>query len=121
MVGIWDAETRLSITACAGADGNEMAETLAALKTVALKGCTVAGDALHCHPAMTRMVRGQGGHYLLKLKGNHGALLAAVETAFAAAEAGGTGPPRNWGSSGDRPWRGYIAGRNLGIHIRGGT
>jgi predicted transposase YbfD/YdcC len=90
MVGIWDAETRLSITARAGADGNEVAATLAALKTVALKGCTVTGDALHCHPEMARTVRAQGGHYLLKLKGNHGPLLAAAEAAFGAAEAAGT-------------------------------
>jgi predicted transposase YbfD/YdcC len=89
MVGIWDAETRLSIAARAGADGNEVAATLAALKTVTLKGCTVTGDALHCHPAMARQVRAQGGHYLLKLKANHGPLLAAAEAAFAAAETAG--------------------------------
>ena len=72
MVGIWDAETRLSLAARAGADGNEVAATLAALKTVSVKGCVVTGDALHCHPAMARQVRAQGGHYLLKLKANHG-------------------------------------------------
>ena len=90
MVGIWDAETRLSIAARAGVDGNEVAATLAAPKTVALKGCIVSGDALHCHPEMARTVRAQGGHYLLKLKGNHGPLLAAAEAAFAAAETAGT-------------------------------
>jgi predicted transposase YbfD/YdcC len=90
MVGVWDAETRLSIAARASTDGNEVAATLAALKTVALKGCTVTGDALHCHPEMARTVRAQGGHYLLKLKGNHGPLLTAAEAAFAAAEAAGT-------------------------------
>lgn len=90
MVGIWDAETRLSIAARVGSDGNEVAATLAALKTVALKGCTVTGDALHCHPEMARTVRARGGHYLLKLKGNHGPLLAAAEAAFTAAEAAGT-------------------------------
>lgn len=90
MVAIWDAETRLSIAACAGTDGNEVAATLAALKTVALKGCIVTGDALHCHPEMARTVREQGGHYLFKLKGNHGPLLAAAVAAFAAAEAAGT-------------------------------
>lgn len=87
MVGIWDAETRLSLAARAGADGNEVAATLAALKTVSLKGCIVTGDALHCHPAMARQVRSQGGHYLLKLKANHGPLLAAAQAAFTAAEA----------------------------------
>ena len=90
MVGIWDAETRLSLAARAGADGNEVAATLAALKTVSLKGCVVTGDALHCHPAMARQVRAQGGHYLLKLKANHGPLLAAAQSAFTVAEAAGT-------------------------------
>jgi predicted transposase YbfD/YdcC len=89
LVGIWDTETRLSIAARVGTDGNEVAGTLAALKTVALKGCTVTGDALHCHPAMARQVRAQGGHYLLKLKANHGPLRAAAEAAFTAAEAAG--------------------------------
>jgi hypothetical protein len=69
MVGVWDAETHLSLAARAGADGNEVAATLAALKTVSLKGCVVTGDALHCHPEMARQVRAQGGDYLLKLKG----------------------------------------------------
>src|SRR4051812_32619160 len=55
-----------------------------------LKGCVVTGDALHCHPDMARQVRAQGGHYLLKLKANHGPLLAAAQSAFTAAEAQGT-------------------------------
>ena len=54
MVGVWDAETRLSLAARAGTDGNEVAATLAALQTVSLQGCSVTGDALHCHPAMAR-------------------------------------------------------------------
>ena len=90
MVGVWDAETRLSLAARAGVDGNEVAATLAALKTVSLKGCVVTGDALHCHPDMARQVRAQGGHYLLKLKANHGPLLAAAQSAFTVAEAQGT-------------------------------
>src|SRR4051794_32355022 len=77
-------------TARAGADGIEVAATLAALKTVSLKGCVVTGDALHCHPDMARQVRAQGGHYLLKLKADHGSLLAAAQSAFTAAEAQGT-------------------------------
>ena len=90
MVGLWDAETRLSLAARAGADGNEVAATLAALRTVTLKGCIVTGDALHCHPEMARQVRAQGGHYVLKLKGNNAPLRAAAEAAFARAEAAGT-------------------------------
>ncbi len=75
-----------------------MGATLAALKTVALKGCTVTGDALHCHPEMARTVRAQGGHYLFKLKGNHGPLLAAAAAAFAVSDAT---RPLKWGPTRD--------------------
>jgi predicted transposase YbfD/YdcC len=89
LVGVWDAETRLSLAASGRADGNEVAAALAALKMVALKGCVVTADALHCHPAMAAQIRAQGGDYLLKLKANHGPLFRAAEQAFAAAEAKG--------------------------------
>jgi predicted transposase YbfD/YdcC len=79
LVSVWDAETRLSIAAGATPDGgNEVAMTLAALKTIALKGCVVTADALHCHPAMAAAVRERGGHYALKLKGNHGPLFTCA-------------------------------------------
>jgi predicted transposase YbfD/YdcC len=90
MVGVWDAETRLSLGASGNASGNEVAAALAALKTVVLKGCIVTADALHCHPAMAAGIRAQGADYLIKLKGNHGPLLRAAEAAFAAAETAGT-------------------------------
>src|SRR5262249_23854619 len=71
MVSVWDAETRLSLAMQPAAGGDEVAATLAALKSVILKGCTVAADALHCHPRMAAQVRQRGAHYALKLKGNH--------------------------------------------------
>lgn len=92
MVGLWDAETRLSLGACGRTDGNEVAATLQALQMIVLKGCTVTADALHCHAAMAQAIRAQGGHYALKLKANHGPLFRAAEAAFAAAEAAGTLP-----------------------------
>src|SRR5579863_2107674 len=57
MVGIWDAETRLSIAARRAEGGDEVEATLAVLKSLALKGCIVTADALHCHPAMAKAVR----------------------------------------------------------------
>ena len=90
LVSVWDAETRLSLAVGATPDGgNEVAVTLAALKSIALKRCIVTADALHCHPAMAAAVRAQGGDYALKLKGNHGPLLACAVGGFAAADAGG--------------------------------
>lgn len=92
MVSVWDAETRLSLATRAGTNGDEVAATLAALKSLDLKGCIVTGDALHCHPRMAAAVRERGAHYAFKLKSNHGPLFACAEAAFAAADAGGKLP-----------------------------
>ena len=70
-------------TAVAG--GAEVAATLAVLKGLVLKGCTVTADALHCHPAMAEAVLAAKAHYALGLRGNHGPLHAAAEAGFAAA------------------------------------
>jgi len=87
MVSVWDAETRLSISARASADGNEVAAALEVLKSLDLKGCTVTADALHCHAKMARGVRARGAHYAFKLKGNNGPLHACAVKAFANADA----------------------------------
>jgi predicted transposase YbfD/YdcC len=87
MISVWDAETRLSLASRHAPGGDEVAATLAALKAVTLKGCIVTADALHCHPRMAGQIRDQGGHYALKLKGNHGPLFACALKAFAAADA----------------------------------
>lgn len=89
MVSVWDAETRVSLAACRAPGGNEVAATLAVLKSLTLKGCIVTADALHCHPAMAEGVLATGADYALGLKGNHGPLHAAAVAAFAAADAGG--------------------------------
>jgi predicted transposase YbfD/YdcC len=89
MVSVWDAETRVSIAACRAPGGNEVAATLALLKTLTLKGCVVTADALHCHPAMAEAVLATGADYALGLKGNHGPLYQAAVDAFAAADAKG--------------------------------
>lgn len=89
MVSVFDAETRVSIAARASSDGNEVAATLTALKSLDLKGCIVTADALHCHPKMAEGVRAAGAHYALKLKGNNGPLHACAVEAFARADARG--------------------------------
>lgn len=90
LVTIWDSETRLSLGVRGSTDGNEVKAALEALKAVALKGCTVTADALHCHPKLAQEVRSQGADYVLKLKANHGPLYRTAEAAFAKAEAAGT-------------------------------
>src|SRR3954451_13048653 len=56
MVSVWDAETGLAIAAARAPGGSEVKATLALLKGLSLKGCTVTADALHCHPAMAEAV-----------------------------------------------------------------
>jgi predicted transposase YbfD/YdcC len=89
MISVWDAETRVSLAAGRAPGGNETAGTLAVLKTLVLKGCTVTADALHCHPAMAEGVQAAGADYALGLKGNHGPLYAYAVAAFAKADAKG--------------------------------
>lgn len=85
VVSVWDAETRLAIASTRAPGGSEVAGTLALLKALTLKGCTVTTDALHCHPAMATAVLEAKAHYALGLKANHGPLFAAAEAGFAAA------------------------------------
>jgi predicted transposase YbfD/YdcC len=92
MVSVWDAETRLSLATRCAPGGDEVAATLAALKSLILKGCIVTADALHCHPRMAAEVRQRGAHYAIKLKANHGPLFACAQAIFAAADAKGELP-----------------------------
>lgn len=90
MVSVWDSQTRMTIAQGRAPGGSEVKATLALLKGLVLKGCTVTADALHGHAEMARSVRAAKAHYCLGLKGNRGPLFAAVEAAFA--EAGETAP-----------------------------
>jgi predicted transposase YbfD/YdcC len=85
MVSVWDCQTRVSIAQARAPGGNEVAATLQLLGSLVLKGCTVTGDALHCHPAMAQAALDAKAHYALGLKGNNGPLYAAAALAFAEA------------------------------------
>lgn len=89
MVSVWDAETRISIAGGLAPGGNEIAGTLAVLKTVTLKGCIVTADALYCNSATAQAVQATGADYALGLKSNHGPLYAVAVEAFAEADAQG--------------------------------
>jgi predicted transposase YbfD/YdcC len=85
MVSVWDTQTRLAIAQGRAPGNGEVKATLALIKGLVLKGCTVTADALHGHAEMARAVRARKAHYCLGLKGNRGPLHAAVEAAFAKA------------------------------------
>lgn len=87
MVSVWDAETRMSIAARLAPGGNEIAGTLAVLKTVTLQGCIVTADALYCNPATAQAVQATGADYALGLKSNHGPLYTVALDAFTKADA----------------------------------
>lgn len=85
MVSAWDAETRLAIAATRAPASDEVGATLALLKSLDLKGCTVTADALHCRPDTAQALIAQKAHYAFGLKANRGRLFAAAEKSFAAA------------------------------------
>ncbi|WP_246674941.1 ISAs1 family transposase, partial [Mesorhizobium sp. B4-1-3] len=86
MVSAWDAETRVAIAAARAPGSNEVAATLALLKSLDIKGCTVTADALHCRPETAKALIAKKAHYALVLKANRGRLFAAAERSFAQAD-----------------------------------
>jgi len=87
MVSVWDTQTRRAIAQARAPGGNEIKATLDLLHSLVLKGCTVTGDALHCHPQMAQAIIAAKAHYVLGLKANHGPLFAVAQQGFAAAGA----------------------------------
>lgn len=91
LVNVWAAEARLAIAQRLAPGRNEVAGALEVLELLALEGCIVTADALHCHAEMARKVRERGGEYVLVLKENQSALFAdareLLEPAASAAKA----------------------------------
>jgi predicted transposase YbfD/YdcC len=80
LVSAWAAENRLILGQQAVADGShEIAAIPELLKVLELKGALVTIDAAGCQKEIAKQVRGQGGDYLLAVKGNQPALQAAVQ------------------------------------------
>ncbi|BAI72011.1 transposase (plasmid) [Azospirillum sp. B510] len=61
---------------------SEILAARALLECLDLQGHLVTADAIHCQEETARLIRKRGGDYLLRLKGNHPALLAMVEEYF---------------------------------------
>src|SRR5262249_1172208 len=76
LVNVWAAEARLAIAQRLAPGRNEVAGALHVLELVALDGCIVTADALHCHAEMARKVLERGGEYVLALKEDQSALFA---------------------------------------------
>jgi len=75
-------DTFMSLSQVVAEAGGEAQAAIEALKILSLKGCTVTGDALHCHRRLTKAVRDAGGHYVLAIKGNQAKLVKEAEAAL---------------------------------------
>jgi predicted transposase YbfD/YdcC len=79
LVNVWAAEARLAIAQRLAPNRNEVAGALEVLDLLALQGCTVTADALHCHAEMARCILDRGAAYALALKENQSALFADAQ------------------------------------------
>jgi predicted transposase YbfD/YdcC len=76
LVNVWAAQARLALAQYVAPNRNEVAGALEVLKLLALKGCVVTADALHCHAAMAQGILDREAEYVLALKENQSALFA---------------------------------------------
>jgi predicted transposase YbfD/YdcC len=75
LVSAWACEQRLVLGQLAVDGGsNEITAVPKLLRMLALKGAIVTADALTCQRAIAEQVIGQGGDYVLALKGNQATL-----------------------------------------------
>jgi predicted transposase YbfD/YdcC len=85
MVTAWGREVRMTLAAVPAEGGNETKAALELLGMLDLEGAIVTADALHCSPRMAAEVTRRGGDYVIALKGNQPALLAAAAALVAKA------------------------------------
>src|SRR5688572_4778536 len=84
VVSAWATENRLTLGQVAVPDGsNEIGVIPELLRALDLAGAIVTIDAAGCQVENAAVIREQGGHYLLAVKGNQPALSEAVQRAFA--------------------------------------
>ena len=83
LVSAWATECRLTLGQVSVRDGsNEVAAIPELLRTLDLAGAIVTIDAAGCQVENARLIRRQGGHYLLAVKDNQPTLHAAIQAAF---------------------------------------
>jgi predicted transposase YbfD/YdcC len=87
-VSLWAAQIRMTLATRKQDNGNEVDAARDLIGLVALKGCVVTADALHCHRDMARAITDQGAHYVLAVKNNQPGLLADAKALIEEAENG---------------------------------
>lgn len=88
LVSAWAATNRLVLAQVpTDAHSNEITALPALLRLLYVHGCIVTIDAAGCQRAIAEQIRGQGGDYVLALKGNHPTLHQDVVNYFTEAPA----------------------------------
>jgi predicted transposase YbfD/YdcC len=86
LVNVWAAEARVVIGQRLAPGRNEVLGAQQALALLALEGCIVTADALHCRADTAQAILDTGADYALALKANHPALLAQAQSLTEAAD-----------------------------------
>jgi len=93
MVSAWASANRLVLGQHKVATGsNEITAVPALLEQLALEGCIVTLDALHCQTATAETIVQQQAAYVIAVKGNQPTLHNGIHAAFAQAHAAPDGP-----------------------------
>jgi predicted transposase YbfD/YdcC len=86
LVSAWATANRLSLGQLSVPEGsNEIAVIPDLLRVLDLKGAIVTLDAAGCQAENAKIIREQGGHYVLAVKGNQPTLHEAVQAVFESA------------------------------------
>jgi predicted transposase YbfD/YdcC len=90
MVSAWASENRLVLgQERVDPDSNEITAGPSLLEKLALTGCIVTVDALHCQVKTAETIVKGEAEYVIAVKGNQGSLHEAIQAAFAQAQASG--------------------------------
>jgi predicted transposase YbfD/YdcC len=83
LVNVWAAEARLVLAQATAPRRNEVQGVLDILGLLALDGCTVTVDALHCRRDVAQAILASGADYLIACKANQPGLHADVRKRLA--------------------------------------
>jgi predicted transposase YbfD/YdcC len=101
MVSAWASSNRLILGQQKVADAsNEITAVPALLDRLALAGCVVTLDAMHCQTETVEAIRKQQADYVITVKGNQETLHKQIKDAFASAHASSFAAltPEQWDS-----------------------
>jgi predicted transposase YbfD/YdcC len=83
LVTAWSGENGLTLGQVACEEkSNEITAIPELLKLLSLRGCTVTIDAMGCQKEIAAGIRGEGGHFVLALKGNQPGLEADMHELY---------------------------------------